>query len=98
MADVTLPAPVAEMLIAGHLNILWRDNEDGCCSTCCGPCWALKTLLDAGRLDALVRDYGRGCSWWNQAADEVDREWLAKAWRETSCHEDETVTTEETES
>lgn len=90
MTDVTLPARVAELLIADALGALWgADETTGCCPACCGPCSALKELLDAGRLDDLVREYGRDCFWWDEANDRVDREWLTGAWRMTACHEED---------
>lgn len=87
-AVVTMPARVALLLVAGHLNHLHSaDQEDGCCPVCCGCCWALKELLDAGQLDDLVRDYATdGWDCWDVDAGRVDRAWLERAWRLSSCH------------
>lgn len=89
---VTMPATAAMFLAAGHLNHLHAvdQEDDGCCPVCCGPCAALKALLDAGQLDSIVRDYAAG-GWdcWDTNADQVDRRWLARAWRQTDCHTEE---------
>ncbi len=89
MSDtVTLPAEAAMFLVAGHINMLASADEDeGCCPVCCGPCAALKTLLDAGQLDDIVRTYGsQGWDWWDAETGQVDRGLLARAWRMTQCH------------
>lgn len=88
---VTMPARVAMFLTAGHLDHLHAaDQDEGCCPVCCGPCSALKALLDAGQLDSIVRDYAAG-GWdcWDTQAGQVDRRWLARAWRQTCCHTEE---------
>lgn len=80
-----IDAKVAEMLVLGHINMLWmKDQDEGCCPVCCGPCWALKWLLDSGQLEDIIADAGPGHFWWKGA---VDREWLAQAWRMSECHE-----------
>ncbi|MEV5211259.1 hypothetical protein AB0K35_27685 [Micromonospora sp. NPDC053740] len=62
------------------------------CPVCCGPCFALKTLLDAGQLDDIVRAYGsEGWDWWDADTGQVDRGLLARAWRMTECHAERTV-------
>ena len=92
---VTLDAQTAARLAAHALNQLWdadQDDEDpevsGCCPECCGPCVALRQLLDAGQLDDVVRPYveatGGDWSWW--VNNQVDRDWLTRAWRMTLCH------------
>ncbi len=83
---VTMPADVAMLMAAGHLNLLAAADDDfGCCPVCCGPCHALKTLLDAGQLDDIVRPYATGWDWWDANRGEVDRAWLARAWRLNDC-------------
>lgn len=89
---VTIDAQAATWLVAHALGELdgWPEpeDEDGCCPTCCGPCGALKLLLDAGQLDDIARPYGQdGLSWWDDANDRVDRGWLERGWRMTACHE-----------
>lgn len=89
---VAMDAQVAAFLIAGALDDLWyADQEEGCCPQCCAPCAALKQLLDAGRLDDLVRPYEEQFSSETWLNGEVDRNFLARAWRMTDCH-DETCT------
>lgn len=86
---VTMPAEAAMFLVAGHLNQLHAaDQDEGCCPVCCGPCFALKALLDGGQLHDIARGYAAG-GWdcWDAAADRVDRALLARAWRQTECHE-----------
>ncbi|MEV2239594.1 hypothetical protein [Micromonospora sp. NPDC049891] len=94
-AAVTMPADVAMFLTAGHLNHLHAAGQDlGCCPVCCGPCLALKKLLDAGQLDDIVREYaswGGGWECWDEQAGQVDRVWLAGAWRMTDCHDTEAI-------
>jgi hypothetical protein len=91
MNTVTLDAETAALLVAGHLDILHGKEQDvGCCPRCCGPCSALKRLLDEGQLDQIVWAYGvqRRVEWWDEKAARVDRDWLASAWRMTACHEE----------
>ncbi|MEU8334728.1 hypothetical protein [Micromonospora tulbaghiae] len=88
MSTVTMPADVAMLMAAGHLNQLHAaDQNEGCCPVCCGPCAALKTLLDAGQLDDIARGYAAG-GWdvWDTERDQVNRAFLARAWRRTGCH------------
>lgn len=97
---VTIAAEDAMWLAAGHLNNLaWQGHEEsdeddmqGCCTRCCGPCGALKRMLDAGQLDDILRPYTvDGWDWWNAAEDRLDRDALAKAWDPENCpnHDDE---------
>ncbi len=57
-----------------------------CCPDCCGPCHVLRELRDSGDLDMAVQNsrlFGPAWSWWDAAADEVNRAWLAACWK--SC-------------
>lgn len=78
-------------LVEAALDQIWYGEQEedslGCCPTCCAPCAALKALLDAGTLDDAVR-HRTTSSWWDATNGRVDRDWLSKAWRMTSCHED----------
>jgi len=81
------------------LDQLWIEDADGagCCPTCCGPCIGLSSLLALGLLDAVVwatGDYFTGAAWWTEN-NEVDKEWLARAWRRRYCHEDPDIPEEE---
>lgn len=84
------------------LDRLWQSTSDaapagredqyiGCCPQCCAPCVTLRELLEAGELDMWVRGWSDplvGTAWWTDA-NEVDREWLARAWSradEMGCH------------
>jgi hypothetical protein len=85
---VAMLAETAAFLVAGHLSILYRaDQEEGCCPECCAPCAGLKQLLDVGQLDDIARPYyekeGSSDIWVN---GQVDREFLKRAWRMTDCH------------
>lgn len=73
------------MLVVGHLDMLYlKDQDEGCCPVCCGPCWALKWLHDAGQLDDIVGSAGPGHHYWKQG---VDPQWLEEVWRMTECHQ-----------
>lgn len=97
MSTVVLDRDAASWLVAGALSHLWEVSPDaqpdgaegeatGCCPRCCGPCSALKALLDAGQLDALAAVDGRRCFYWDTVEDRVDRAWLERAWTMTDCH------------
>lgn len=94
----------AGMLTRFALDVLWQCSPDGapegeeasaegCCPRCCAACCALKGLLDAGQLDAWVLawpDELAGLAWWTDA-NQVDREWLVRAWAKADfagCHDD----------
>lgn len=91
MTATTMPILTAARLVAGHVNILWSQwaNETdpefkGCCPECCGPCNALRDLLEAGQLDELygawlAQDESRSFAW-DFANRQVGRDWLAAAW------------------
>lgn len=82
---------VAEL--ADHaITSLWMgDQDEGCCPTCCAPCHALRVLLDAGVLDQLIalRPGHERCDTWDAERGQVDRAFLERAWRLTSCCADE---------
>lgn len=72
------------------LNEMSRAADDaGCCPMCCAPCAAVLRLFQDGQLDEIVEAGASGYDWWNAERDEVDREWMHKAWRMTECHGDE---------
>lgn len=81
-------AQVWAILVAGHVNQLWdqwqNSEEGGCCNQCCGPCWALKELLDRGALDgyyaAYLKDAGGGSDVWDEKNQQIDRKFLTEAW------------------
>jgi hypothetical protein len=81
---VRMQEPVG-WLVASALHGLWSKTEDedlgGCCWHHCGPCGALKTLLDAGHLDDLVPRVERhgGNAIWDEAREQVWRGWLVPA-------------------
>lgn len=84
-----MPTLTAARLVAGHVDNLWSQwaNDDevpGCCPLCCGPCAALKDLLDRGQLDELYGvyvDQGFGeMDTWDAERRQVGRDWLRKAW------------------
>lgn len=82
---IVLERQTAAWLIVHALNILFLDNSrEGCCPECCGACAAIKQLLDAGQLDDAIITEGERHSWWTDGR--VDRDWLRRAWRMTSCH------------
>jgi len=89
MTTTTMPTLAAAFLVAGHVGDLWsqwaHDKETpGCCPTCCGPCAALKDLLDRGQLDDLYGVYvdhvGGGHEPWDADKGQVGRDWLTQAW------------------
>lgn len=83
---VTVERDVIARLIEAELDQVWlADHLEGCCSRCCGPCSALQRLLDLGQLDDLVRPRAAGSDWWDAEHNQVDRAWLARAWRFTEC-------------
>lgn len=96
MSTTAIPTRVAAFLVAGHIHQLWYQSQDedhpGCCPVCCGPCWALRQMLDTGQLDALFRAYieetGAGDSTWDEAVGRIDRVWLERAWSvDLGCRE-----------
>jgi hypothetical protein len=89
VTTTTMPTLTAARLVAGHVDHLWNqwanDKEvPGCCTECCGPCAALKDLLDRGQLDELYGvyvDQGFGeTATWDAEKRQVDRRWLLAAW------------------
>lgn len=82
------------MLVHHALNELYT-SEDGCCTECCAPCHALKTLDEERVLDPIVREwreYSDGTKvdlekieWWKDG--KVDRSWMYHQWSigEVSC-------------
>lgn len=75
-------------LVGGAMGTLFSQVQDrffgGCCPVCCGPCSALKTMLDSGDLDRLFAHYlmlaqSRSVMW-DAENGRVDREFLADAW------------------
>lgn len=89
---VTIGKKEAAALIAGTLNIhVWDDgtpDDQGCCPECCGPCHAVRALLDADQLDDILRGtyFSVGWSFWNDDLDQVDRAVLEHGWRMEDCH------------
>jgi len=85
----------ARGLIRFALDMLAASENEHCCSICCAPCHALKSLADDGRLDEFLagdEDAAR-CDWWVDG--KVDREWLAHAWRPgMRCHNESEMNTE----
>lgn len=90
------------MLAYWAVDQLWYKSPDclpehedyqGCCPYCCGPCSVIRELLEHGVLDEWVRgrdDLLPGTSWWDEANQQVDREWLARSWAkadEIGCHQ-----------
>lgn len=97
MNTVQLPADAAAFLIIQAINDVHGSLDDeeafrGCCQICCGPCSALKTLLDEGSLDRLVAEHAGNYVWWVDGV--VDRDLFARAWIRTECHEDPADITE----
>lgn len=87
-SPVTVDADIAAWLVAHALDSLWlADQEHGCCPECCGPCAALLRLTNDGSVDDIAAPYqtGDASMWWVDG--QVDREFLARAWRMTACHE-----------
>ncbi|WP_431881695.1 hypothetical protein [Micromonospora chalcea] len=83
---VTVERDVIAMLIDAELTHLWlTERDEGCCPECCAPCAALKRLLELGQLDDLIRSRAGRNDWWDADNDQVDRVWLAAAWRRTDC-------------
>lgn len=90
MKMITIPGvPAARLAEAALDDLAVMAVDEGCCPSCCGSCSALKGLLDAGALDDLVRvsPGTAGSAWWADA--QVDRAFLTRAWRRTSCHTDQ---------
>ncbi len=93
MSDtVTLDKNALAMLVDYALVKIWdfdvNDPEKPkCCPDCCGPCNAIRTLLDAGQLDDIVRERMAGNSLiWDDKRDQVDRALLDRVWRMEECH------------
>lgn len=81
----------AVAMLADHAltSLYMADQDEGCCNVCCAPCNALLRLLDAGLLDKLIgmrRDVYETDTW-DIVNQRVDREFLQRAWRMTSCHD-----------
>lgn len=78
---VELPDDAASLLVQHALNSPYVDDDEmgPCCSTCCGPCYALAVLDTAGLLDSTLaapRPHNLvGYDWWD--GEQVDRAWLA---------------------
>ncbi len=83
------------MLVHFALDQLWQASPDsagddadpqdhlGCCPECCAPCCVVAELLEQGRLDRWVSWWPEslpGTSWWDGHHNEVDRDWLERAW------------------
>lgn len=84
---VAVATTAASRLTIAALNDLWSGDQDkGCCSFCCGPCYALSVLVADGSLDDIVRPAVDGHHWWVDG--QVDRDFLWRAWRRTDCHDD----------
>ncbi len=63
-----------------------RDDHYGCCPQCCAPCAGLLDLAKAGWLDDWVLfwpDTLPQTSWWDEERQQVDRDWLRRAWGQT---------------
>lgn len=100
-ATITLPTLAAARLVAGHVDILWQQTQNGdedfrgCCPQCCAPCAALKELLATGQLDFLYGEYlastgGFDTETYDAPMGQVGREWLLKAWSvDRVCHQKE---------
>lgn len=87
----------AVALLVGHaVGELWASTEDpelgGCCPQCCGPCSALKRMLEVGTLDwfyDIYVDLTGATFMWDADKQEVDREWLTRAWSvNRGCHDE----------
>jgi len=92
-------------LVANNLVQLWEtypyvpgdddltppDPEDrwGCCPICCGPCSALKRMLDDGVLDWIAAVYENKLSsyFWDKGNQMIRRDWLELAWANCPNHE-----------
>jgi hypothetical protein len=75
-------------LVIHAINGLYQDDqEEGCCPKCCGPCLALKLLLDDGQLDDAVRIHADGYDWWDERVGMVKRSLFDNGWRMTACHQ-----------
>lgn len=85
MKTITMDVKVAALMAIGHLDDLLHEP---CCPVCCGPCWALKSLVDSGQLDELVglRGWARNAGWWDRETSQVDRAWLAEVWPASACN------------
>lgn len=90
------------VLLQHALNHLWQDSPDarpndpeqrGCCPKCCAPCGEIDDLRRDGKLDDWVQLWPHelhDMAWWDPARGMVDRNWLARAWRNADalgCHE-----------
>lgn len=75
------------VLLRTVMNMLWQQSQDeGCCPSCCGPCSVLHALLVTERLDVLLSYPEPDEVWWDAEEHQVDRGFLARAWRLTGCH------------
>lgn len=95
---LALPMSILAPLVAGHVNILWdqtvnQEEEDaGCCQVCCAPCRALADLIQMDVLDSIYAAYldqsgGRDSAVWDRKNNQIDRNWLSKAWpSDFECH------------
>lgn len=95
ITTVTVPTRVIAFLVAGHVHHLWQAWQDpearGCCTECCGPCWALKELLDRDELDdyyaAYVAETGGPDDIWDVERHEINRKFLDEVWAvDLGCH------------
>jgi hypothetical protein len=88
------------MLAQFAVSKLWEASPDslpgdpdrhGCCPVHCGPCSVLAALDAEGTLNQWLR-YSEepltGTAWWIDALQEVDRDWLFRAWdgADKHCH------------
>jgi hypothetical protein len=85
---ISLPGLAAARLAETAVyHLFTADLGEGCCPRCCGTCWALAQLVEGGMLDDLVRlsPTTARAVWWTDG--QVNRGFLAEAWRLTSCHD-----------
>lgn len=76
-----MPDDAARHLVSFAVNMLLAE-EDGCCPKCCGPCYALVELREAGLLDevAMPPTPGDAYDWFDVGAGKVRVELLEAAW------------------
>jgi hypothetical protein len=82
-------AQAVGQLVCFALDELWQDDQfDGCCPHCCAACGGIRMMSHLGVLDQVVaaaEGVAYGSPWWLESAT-VDRQFLARAWRMTTCH------------